>query len=92
MFFDIEIGGEKTGRIVIGLFGKTVPKTVENFKTLAEGTKVRLVTCIVHTEIPSYERYTHLIPWFYTPRWFFKVKWHLLLVKFVQHIGSVTFR
>jgi len=37
VFFDIEIGGESAGRIVIGLFGRTVPKTVENFKKLAEG-------------------------------------------------------
>lgn len=40
VYFDIEIGGEAAGRIVIGLFGKTVPKTVQNFKSLAEG-KVR---------------------------------------------------
>ena len=39
VFFDISIGGEPAGRIVIGLFGKVVPKTAENFKTLAEGTK-----------------------------------------------------
>jgi len=37
VFFDIEIDGEKIGRIEIGLFGKTVPKTVKNFKSLAEG-------------------------------------------------------
>ncbi|XP_023932176.1 peptidyl-prolyl cis-trans isomerase B-like [Lingula anatina] len=37
VYFDIEIGGEKQGRITIGLFGKTVPKTAKNFKTLAEG-------------------------------------------------------
>merc|ERR1712141_272302 len=39
VFFDIEIGGEAIGTIEIGLFGKTVPKTVENFYTLAAGTK-----------------------------------------------------
>merc|ERR1711970_32882 len=33
------IGGEAIGTIEIGLFGKTVPKTVENFYTLAAGTK-----------------------------------------------------
>ena len=35
VYFDIEIGGEAQGRIVIGLFGKTVPKTVKNFEQLA---------------------------------------------------------
>jgi len=37
VFFDITIGGEKAGRVEIGLFGKTVPKTVKNFVKLAEG-------------------------------------------------------
>ncbi|KAJ8928883.1 hypothetical protein NQ314_018489 [Rhamnusium bicolor] len=36
VWFDIKIGDEAVGRIVIGLFGKTVPKTVRNFKELAE--------------------------------------------------------
>ncbi|RWS27683.1 peptidyl-prolyl cis-trans isomerase B-like protein [Leptotrombidium deliense] len=35
VFFDITIGGENVGRIKIGLFGKTVPKTVKNFVELA---------------------------------------------------------
>lgn len=42
-FFDIEIGGESAGRIVIGLFGDAVPKTVENFKTLCIGKKSKVV-------------------------------------------------
>ncbi|KAI8492557.1 PREDICTED: peptidyl-prolyl cis-trans isomerase B-like [Branchiostoma belcheri] len=35
VWFDIEIGGESAGKIEIGLFGKTVPKTVKNFIELA---------------------------------------------------------
>jgi len=36
VFFDITIGGEPAGRIEVGLFGATVPKTARNFKELAE--------------------------------------------------------
>lgn len=35
VFFDIKIGEENAGRIEIGLFGDTVPKTVKNFVGLA---------------------------------------------------------
>merc|ERR1711971_221096 len=34
--FDITIGGEAIGSIEIGLFGKTVPKTVKNFCEFAD--------------------------------------------------------
>ena len=35
MYFDIAIGDDDIGRVVIGLFGKTVPKTAKNFAALA---------------------------------------------------------
>lgn len=36
-YFDITVGGEPVGTIVMGLFGDTVPKTAENFAALCEG-------------------------------------------------------
>ncbi|KIW96558.1 peptidyl-prolyl cis-trans isomerase B [Cladophialophora bantiana CBS 173.52] len=39
IFFDIEHDGQPLGRIVMGLYGKTVPKTAENFRALATGEK-----------------------------------------------------
>ncbi|XP_046404368.1 peptidyl-prolyl cis-trans isomerase 5 [Ischnura elegans] len=36
VWFDVKIGDESVGRIEIGLFGKTVPKTVQNFIELAK--------------------------------------------------------
>jgi cyclophilin family peptidyl-prolyl cis-trans isomerase len=34
---DLDIGGKPAGRVVLGLFGKEAPNTVDNFLRLVEG-------------------------------------------------------
>lgn len=55
VFFEISVGGAPAGRIVFALFGKTVPKTVQNFVDLSLHTKgFGYKESIFHRIIPGF--------------------------------------
>ncbi|EJS43425.1 cpr2p [Saccharomyces arboricola H-6] len=56
VFFDIEHGEDKVGRIVIGLYGKVCPKTTRNFVELSTATdsKNGFIESTFHRVIPNF--------------------------------------
>ncbi|KAG2448566.1 hypothetical protein HYH02_006457 [Chlamydomonas schloesseri] len=62
VWFDIQIGSEAAGRVVMELFADIVPKTVENFRALCTGEKgvgksgkrLHFKGCIFHRIIPEF--------------------------------------
>lgn len=40
VYFDVKIGGKEAGRIVMGLFGELMPKTVQHFRAMCTGSDV----------------------------------------------------
>ncbi|QLG70476.1 hypothetical protein HG535_0A04160 [Zygotorulaspora mrakii] len=56
VYFDIEHGGKDVGRIVIGLYGETTPKTAENFYelTISRDPEMGYLGSSFHRVIPQF--------------------------------------
>jgi hypothetical protein len=62
VYFEMEVGGQKAGRITMELFASTVPKTAENFRALCTGEKgvgksgknLHFKSSIFHRVIPGF--------------------------------------
>ena len=63
VFFDLEVGGEPLGRVVMQLFADVCPKTAENFRSLctgekgsskSSGTPLHYKGCTFHRVIPNF--------------------------------------
>jgi len=62
VFFDVAADGEQVGRIVMGLYGNQVPKTVKNFRSLCtgevgegkSGKPLHYKGCVFHRIIPNF--------------------------------------
>lgn len=56
VYFDIKQGDEELGRVIFGLYGSAVPKTVENFRklTISNDPEFGYINSIFHRVIPDF--------------------------------------